>query len=443
VIIRRSGVGFVLALLTAWACTDATPTSQDPDQLPVGAETYEVFLPFEMFASDLQTFTGFGSPLVLGNPIVAHQWTGGDGPEGGTLEARTLVRFGPRPDSIFVVPPGADESQPDHDYEIVSGSLTLRFDTTDVAEEDLITVSTWATESRWDRNTVSWSMAVDSLGDRVPWPEAGGGPMRSVASAVWEAVEGDSVAFELDAATLMEWTDREADFRGLVIRSETPESRFRVRDIVLRMQVRPSLNPDTTLTLGPLSRQSTFIHSPQPEANDQVFLVGGTPSWRSTLRLELPQVLDGDEELCQAVPCPLELRDEEILFASLILSTAPPDPQVMRPRSEFPMLARAVLAPDRLPRSPLGRSVQPVARQIAPDLFRSGTEGTVAVPMTAYIRETVRARLTDDVPPPSTIAFLSPSEPSGLGVAAFHGPGSASPPMLRIIFTISDGVTPP
>ena len=107
------------------------------------------------------------------------------------------------------------------------------------------------------------------------------------------------------------------------------------------------------------------------------------------------------------------------------------------------MLARAVLAPDRLPRSPLGRSVQASPRQIAPSLFESGSEGTVAVPMTVFIRETVRARLTGEEAPPNTIAFLAPNEPSGLGVAAFHGPESASAPMLRIILTISDGVTPP
>lgn len=441
-IIRRTGVGATLALLTAWACTDDVPTFQDRDFIPVDAQTYEVFLPYEAFAADFRTFRGFGTAAQLGSPILAFGWSGEDDPEGGTLEARPLVRFGLLPDSIMLVVPGEDGAQPDHEFVPVSGRLTLMFDTVG-AGEDPVNVIASATQAAWDRGTVSWEMGVDSVGDRRPWPEPGGGPVREIGSANWLPQDGDSITIDVDSLTVTEWADREAEFRGLVLSTDTEGTRVRLREAFLRVEVRPSILPDTLILLPPQTRQFTFIYDPTPEAEPGTFQIGGTPAQRATFRLTLPEVLDGGPEICQFVPCPMELRAEEILFASLVLTSATTTPVALRPRDDFSMSARVVLAPDRLPRSPLGRSVQPFARPLDPLLFQSGSDLTVEVPMTRFVQELAAALRADEEGPPATIALLSQPEPGSLDLATFRLPGGFGSPQLRLILTISEGVTLP
>jgi hypothetical protein len=440
--IRRTVVGVALVLLGAWACTDETPTFQDRDRIPIEAETYEVFLPFEAFAADFQTFRGFGTVLNLGTILLANEWSGEDDPADGTLEARPLVRFGLLPDSIMVPMPDGGASQPDTAFVPVGGEIRLVLDTAGLGE-DPVNLQAFATEFPWHDVTATWAMAVDTVGDMRPWPEAGGGPMRFIGAVGWLPSEGDTVIVEVDSITASEWADREADHRGLILATDTENIRTQVRAISYRPQVRPSVNPDTLLLIGPFGTISTFIYDPIPTAAPGTFQIGGAPAQRVTFRLDLPAVLDGDPEICQFIPCPLELRPEEILFASLVLETGPTDPVALRPRTDFPLAARVVLAPDRLPRSPLGRSVQPAPRQVTPTRFVSGGEGRVELPLTRYIQEIVDAMRRGEDGPPRTVALLSQIEPRNLEVATFQAPGSAGSPMLRLVFTISEGVTLP
>jgi hypothetical protein len=442
VIIRRIVVGAALTLLGAWACTDETPTYQDRDRIPVDAQTYQVFLPFEAFAADFQTFRGFGAVVNLGIILLANEWSDEDDPAGGTLEARPLVRFGLPPDSIFAPMPGNGGTEVDSLYVPVGGELRLVLDTAGLGE-DPVNLQAFATEFPWHDRTASWIMAVDSVGEREPWPEAGGGPMRLIQSVSWFPSEGDTVIVEVDSVTATEWADRDAPHRGLLLATDAENFRTQVQLISYRTRVRPSVNPDTLIWIGPLGPVSTFIYDPTPTAAPGTFQIGGAPAQRATFRMDLPAVLDGDPEICQFIPCPLELRPGEILFASMVLETGPTDPVALRPKTDFPLAARVVLAPDRLPRSPLGRSVQPVARQIPSSRFVSGEEGSVEIPLTRYIQEIVGAMREGEAGPPRTVALLSQVEPRGLEIATFQAPGSAGSPMLRLVFTISGGVTLP
>jgi len=444
VIIRRTGAGALLALMTAWACTDATPTSQDPDLIPIEAETYEVFLPFSAFGADFETFRGFGSVTALGAPLLANEWTAGD-PDDGTLEARPLIRFGFLPDSILVVPPDGGDAQVDTDFVPVSGRLTIFFDTAGLNVDDMapVTVMAGATEANWDRASATWEMAVDTVGGQLAWPEPGGGPVRPLGSATWTPLDTDSISFDVDSLSVTEWVSPDADHGGLLLSSDAANLRVRVREAALRVDVRPSINPDTLIQIGPVTRQFTFLYDPTPEASPGTFLVGGAPSSRATFRFNLPEVLDGDAEICAFVPCPLELRSERVLFAALVLTTRSVTPGALRPRSPFNLAARVVLAPDRLPRSPLGRSVQAAPRELNPNVFGEAGGTSVEIPMTRYVQELVAALRNPDLTPPDHVAFLTPSEPLGLEMGAFAAPGSPGEPVLRLILTISEGVTLP
>jgi hypothetical protein len=441
VIIRRTVAGAAVALLGVWACTDETPTFEDRDRIPTDAQTYEVFLPFDAFADGFQTFRGFGAVTNLGTTLLANEWSGEDDPAEGTLEARPLVRFGLPPDSIFAPMPEGG-SQVDSAFVPIGGAVTLVLDTAGVGE-DPVSLQAFATEFSWDLGTASWSMAVDTAGDRRSWPEAGGGPMRLIGEVAWLPVEGDTVTIEVDSVTAAEWADRDADHRGLLLMTGAENIRTQVRSASYRIQVRPSVNPDTLIWIGPFGTSSTFLYDPIPSAAPGTFQVGGTPAQRATFRIDLPQVLDGDPEICQFIPCPLELRAEEILFAALVLQTSRTDPVALRPRSDFPLAARVVLAPDRLPRSPLGRSIQPQTRQLVPNLFTSDGLRSVELPVTQYLQEILVAMREGGEGPPRTVALLSQSEPRNLEVATFQAPGSPGSPMLRLVFTIAQGVTLP
>lgn len=446
-----AGLG-ALALLALGGCTDDTPTSTDGGLVPVDAETYEIFLPFDFFAQDFRTFGGFGAVSQLGTMSLAHEWTREEAdPEEGTVEMRTLVRFAPLPDTVFVPDPDGDGSVPETDFTPVSGRLTVFFDTVGVEDDFVADITAAATEFRWDRFSAGWTMAVDTLGDRTQWPEAGGGPVRVLETRTWERsrMEGDSlvladsVVFEVDSLTVNEWADPDAAHRGLRLETETENVRLRIRNVALRVDVRPEMNPDTLVTTGPPFREPTFIYSPEPTPAPGHFLLGGTPAHRAYLTVELPAVLEGDEEVCEFLPCPLELLPERVLFASLVLQTARTTPPGLQPREALNLEIRPALSPERVPRSPLGAPVQAGPRQLVPEAFREEGLREVEIPMTRYIQEVIRGLRDPDEAPPTTLALLTQPEPRSIEVGTFQGPGSPGQPRLRLIITISDGVTLP
>jgi hypothetical protein len=98
-----------------------------------------------------------------------------------------------------------------------------------------------------------------------------------------------------------------------------------------------------------------------------------------------------------------------------------------------------VLAPERLPKAPLGVSfVGTLGQRVAPDAFGDEAGQTVSIPITGYLRS-----LADEDPevrPPADLALLSALEPLSLSFASFDGPGAAGAPRLRLILSAADTV---
>ncbi|MGD8601336.1 MAG: hypothetical protein PVF19_08325, partial [Gemmatimonadota bacterium] len=84
--------GLVVAVV---ACQEQVPTALDDGPLPEEPLTIEVELPWSEFGSNLQVLGGFSSAASIPTPVVAHGY-------GGTLEARTLMRFDSLPPAIRV-----------------------------------------------------------------------------------------------------------------------------------------------------------------------------------------------------------------------------------------------------------------------------------------------------------------------------------------------------
>ncbi len=432
---RRGCLPIALALLAVSGCTDAVPTSDDGDRIPVQAETVEVRLSFSSFARDLQSFSGFGSPADLPVPIVANQWAG-------ELESRLLVRFAPLPEVINVLPPGATTgAEPDSTFQPVSARVVLRMDTLDVGSEPF-DFSADAILSPWHPETASWEVAVDTLGGVTEWPEPGGGPVRPLGSVTWLPEMADSVMFEIDSLTVAEWAEADRPDRGLRVSGTTVGSRLRVASVGYDVRVRSEINPDSLILVSPGEDGATVVYSPTPETSDDVLLIGGAPARRATFRVELPASVQPSAEVCARIDCPLEIRAERILFAGFALHSHPTLSPGLAPLDSVRVQLRSVLSPDRLPRSPLSVPVSAGIERLPPELFSAQTETLHEIPMTAYVRSLLGAD-SSEVGVLSTLALLSDPEARSLEVVSFYAPGTVLEPYMRLILTVSDGVSLP
>lgn len=426
--------------VAASGCTDATPTSDDGSLIPIEAETFEVELPFSEFAADLQTFSGFGDNADLARRYIAFEW-------GGDLEARTLVRFGELPESVNARPIGSGTAQPDSMYVPVSGELVLQLDTASVRGPQIVSIHAEALESSWDPGSATWEFAVDTVGTRTPWSEPGGGPARPIAVRNWSPSASDTLRFEIDSSTVAEWTDPDRRDTGVRLSTTTSGSRSRVLNASLVVTVRPSINPDTLVITAPASVTSTFVYAPEDPPLTDGFRIGGTPAHRAAFRLTLPDAVDPGPAVCQRIECPVELRPERIVYAGLGFYTHAGVSPGLTPLDSVPVEIRPVLSPDRLPRSPLGCSVLGcLARErvLAPGLFDADVQTPVELTLSSYLR-TLLAEPGEGVDPPSsTLSILAGrEEPATLEPAVFYGPGSDFEPYLRLILTLSEGLTLP
>jgi hypothetical protein len=436
---QRKWAQILSIFLAASGCTNAVPTSDDGNLIPVDAVTVEVHLPFASFARDLRSFSGFGSPADVPVTVLAHQWEG-------ELESRALVRIDSLPDWIAVRLPGSSSPavHADSMYQPVSGKVILRLDTLGLGGESF-ELEAGAVLTPWDPETANWEVASDTLGAVSPssWPEPGGGPVRSLVSETWGPADGDSLVLDIDSLTITEMTEADRSDRGLRVRGLTKGTRIRVMDVDLRVLARSSINPDTLVEVTAELDRGTVIYSPSPETSSDVLQIGGAPADRTTFRMELPLSVDVGVEVCAKVRCPLELRADRILFAGLVLHTHTTLSPGFAPASSIAVEVRPVLSPERLPRSPLSPPVNPGADGLAPDVFSSETETLYEIPMTGYLRTLLEPDLAGGVAPSSTLALLVRPEPPGLEVISFYGVGTQLGPYLRLVLTVSDGVPLP
>jgi len=425
-----------LAILAA-GCTDGIPTASDPGLIPVDAETFIVELSFAEFASDVRVDGGYGLPGNLAAAILARDPDGAE-------ESTPLVRWGAFPAAISVPQGEGTASVMDSTWTVMGGELVVRVDSARFSGGTVFDIEAQQVLEPFDVPTASWTMAVDTLGERRAWSVPGGGATTSLGVERWSPLEGDSVVFSLDSLAATRLGDRDALNRAVRLRSQTDSSYLRVFDAFLRLEVRPSSRPDTTVLVQPLGTNRTFIHSAVPDQGPEVLAVGGAPAFRSSFRLSLPSQVTASGSVCGGPPtCQIELTAERIVFAGLALTTVPTSTSLLQPADTVALDLRPVLAPQLLPRAPLGLPIQSQFARVPPSAFGSEAGTTVELSVTRFLRDVVRGPEEGGEPVPSTVSLLAGTEPSGLGIATFGGAGSAFPPRLRLILTRSEGVSLP
>lgn len=424
-------VGLIpLGLLVLGACQEELPTTNEEDLFPVEAVTVEVRLPFHEFATKLEAWGGYGNPSELPIGIVARDFHG-------TLDVRTLVGLANYP-TVASVRDTTGSVRPDTILTFIGGRVVAIVDTTSSVHEGQVTLSVGAVQHDWDFRTATWTMAVDSVGDEQPWPEEGAGPVLPLGTGEWDATEGDTISIELDSAAVAVFEDTLAAHRGLRLDAVTGGVRLDLTSVRLHLTTRPSINPDTLVELRVGARSRTFVYQPALEEPGGDVRVGGVPAWRSVMHLEIPETVDGPVSVCEEVVCPLPITPDALISASLVLTTKAP-PGAFQPRDTLYLDVRPVLAPERMPKSPLGGSLAGLLGvRMPPEYFGEDDGVEVKIPMGQYIEALIEADPDADLP--RSIALLSTFEPLSLYFASFQGPESEDGPELRLILTYGEGL---
>ena len=420
----------VMALLAA--CQEELPTASLEDLVPTGV-TVEVVLPFEEFGTSARVFGGYGRPSDLGGGFVARDY-GGEAPGEG-LAAVTLARFGRYPGSVSVTDT-TGTTRPDSSVSFLSGRVVVTFNADGSDASSPVEVVAHAVSEPWDQASAGWEFAVDTLNHRTPWSAPGGGADEEIGSVIWDRSAADSVEFAVDSARVAAWADTADLAKGVRLTTAVPGVRLQVQSVRLWLDALPSINPDTVVQVVAATEGTTFIYDPLPAAPASGLRVGGAPAWRSVLDLNVPSTLDGIPSLCAVVACPVEINEEHISSAELVLTSRASEP-AFAPLDTLALDLRMVLAPEVLPKSPLGPSTRTGAAGtiLDPAWFSSSPGEPVEVPVTTLVRDILRGETENGDPVTNTVALLSTFEPVSLAYASFDGSGSASPPRLRLILS--------
>lgn len=421
-----------LGFLPLSGCQEELPTAARDDLIPVEAVSFEIVLPFEDFGSNLQVLGGFGSAAELPYAVLAHQYEG-------DLEARALIGLRPYPTAATVTD-STGASRPDSSLVFVGGRLVAKFDTVASVLDGPVELAVGAIENPWHFGTASWQVAIDTISDYQEWPEEGAGPVTPLVAGTWDPAESDSVVFELDSAAVALWSDTASAGQGFRMDVLTEGVRLENSIVRLFLITRPSSNPDTLVDLLVQQRFRTFVYEPVLEAPASGIRVGGVPAWRTVFDLDFPDALDGPQELCDAVGCPLTLQAAMINSAYLSLKTGV-TPAAFRPSDSLRIDIREILAPERLPKSPLGSSLSGTfGVSFAPEFFGDLAGTRVEIPLGAYVADLIASKSQPELEVPGTLVLLSTQEPSSLPYGSFFGAEGADAPEIRLIITVGQGV---
>ena len=435
----RSGIPVALLSATLCGCQELLPVVVSDDLVRSGFAV-ELVLSFDEFASGARVYGGYGRASELTGGFVAHEFggqpQGGDSQELG-LEAATLLRFGRYP-QVWQVLDTTGTIRPDSSLTFLSGRILARFDTIgSVHRGEPVEIVAHALTEPWHGVSATWEYAVDTIGQRVAWSRPGGGVVEEIGSAVWDPEAGDSIGIRVDSARIAEWADTTDLGRGVRLSTTTPGVRLRVVGSILRLETRPSVNPDTTLHLPSGSETTTFIYSPIPSQPRKTLRVGGAPAWRTVLTLDVPRVLEGPDELCNAVGCPVTITEDHVSFAALRLVTRV-GARAFAPSDTLSIDVRSVLVPQILPKSPLGPSRLGLGGKAVPhDVFEPPAGEMVELPLTSLVRDLLRGETAGGDPITNTLALLSTFEPVSVEYLTFEGAASPDAPGLRLILNFS------
>jgi hypothetical protein len=431
---KRAAVAGLLAVASL-SCGEITPTSVDVGLLPVDPATVEVRISWDDFASNLEVVGGYGSPLELGSGVAAHAF-------GDSLEARTLVRFQSIPTSTSVED-SLGTTRVDSLLTILGGRVVARIDTLASIHDGPVTLALGATAQEWHARSASWEWAVDSVADSRAWQEPGASPVTALATTVWDPAAGDTAVFELDSAQVALWADVTDPTRGARLDALSEGVRLKVADVLLRVDVQPSVHQDTVVSVTALRQQLTFVYSPSPDPPPNGIRVGGVPAWRTILDFSVPAQLNGPESLCAAVGCPVSVTSDRLNYAALVLTSRRSE-LAFRPSDSVSLDVRPVLQRSALPKSPLGSSlIGLVGERVSPDMFGDQEGSEVEIPVTQFLRAILEDEATATTTAPRTLALLSVFEPNTFTFASFFGPGSPAAPEMKLIITAGPAVQLP
>ena len=402
------------------SCSEKNTTAPDLGFLQVDPRTVEVFIPFDDFVDDVQVLGGFGSAADLPYGVVALDFGG--------LNARTLVHL--------------DDFSSD---DFVGGRVVLVFDTLNGSVETPVDVQVFDVSEDWHAPTVTWDVTVDTAGDRRFWTQPGGGSTTSLGVGNFDAFKFwreddlaalvDSVSIPIDSSAVAALQDPTGGARGLLVAGAEPGIFLRLVNVKLVLSLGES-SPGVTLEEEVPLRDLSYMTDPVPAAPVGWLRVGGAPSWRSVITMSIPRSVDGTAELCGTVGCQIDLTEVDLNLAELVLTTRATE-SAFQPQDTARMGFRRVLNTELLPKSPLGASLVPFVKSVPPELFSTQAGTPVGVSLTRF----VAGILSDDAETGTvSLALFSAIEPLMNGFASFEGGGGAGAPVLRLMFTISNGV---
>lgn len=405
----------VCGALLLGACTQDSPVGIGGELLPPDAiQTWEVVVQSErLFAWD----TSFG---VYSRPANADFLLLANGYEG-VLSSRGLVRFA-LPRTLTLT---GTQIVVDSFPTFIGGSLRIGVDTTIAARQNA-RVELYRTTEDWDRLTATWTLRVDSPGRQVPWTRAGGSPGALI--GVGEYIAGsDSLIIPVDSATLAIWTDTLNTTRGGVITMASSGQRLRTSVPVLRVDARSSVRD--TVVLVPIAPGRTFIYTPDLPDTAAVPRVGGTPEWRTILRLR--ERLDTVTVACApgSLPgCRVRLSDVRVNQATLRLQPQP-SPAGFAPEAPLDITAHALLTVAGIPlqRSLLTEAVSQITAPVPVSSFMAPGAPAVDLPLTTFLRLVFSG---DPDFKPTHIALVQTGFRRTFGFGQFE-----SMPALRLILT--------
>jgi hypothetical protein len=427
----------VLAATGLAACGDEDPVGL-VGWLPDGAvRTIQVVLEAPEFLAWDSARAGYTRPTSAQHLVVAEDF-------GGALDSHVLLRFATLPKTVRYDSAG---TKIDTLPAFVGGEVVARVDTAATRAPGPVTLILFRTAEDWDARSATWTMRVDTGAVDLLWTEDGGTRAEQLGTASY--TPGDTILrIPVDSQAVAMLGDTLAPSRGALLVAETPGARIHINSARLRLRARPSAKPDTIVDDSVSLVAGTFIYTPNA-VNDGSILVGGSPAWRSFLRLK--ERLDTLSVPCPDEPegCRLRLSDATLNFAGLQLQPVGAPPGLI-PTSPLIVDARVALAPEGVPiaRSPVservgGTTVDPAA------VDGGAAEGRIEVPITAVIRGLLTPPGADEDRQPTTLALLGMTDFSNsqvfeggqIGVISFGSATSGdAAPRLRLILSVTSEV---
>jgi hypothetical protein len=408
------------AALCMAACDQEAPTEVGGRLLPADAiRTFEVILEPDRYLAFDTAFGLYSLPAETDFAIIANSY-------GGSVNARILAQY-TLPRSIVVID-SLGVLRTDSTPRFFSADIQLILDS--VATTLPASLEVYRTTESWDRVSATWTHRVDTAGARIPWRTAGGSPGLIVSTT--NVVAGtDTVRLPVDSATLIAWSDTTNAARGALITSATANTRLRTTLPVLRVRARSSIRtPRDTVVETLVSPSRTWIFTPEQPDSTSAPRVGGTPAWRTIMRLK--ERLDTVTVPCPGEPnCRLQIGSAAVSFAALQLQPVPAPPG-FEPELPLDMLANAVLPQTQVPlqRSPITDPVGGLVATIPSSRFVTPNAPIVELIMTEFLAAAFNPPFEGEALRPSHFALLQSGSTRTFGFGTF-----AQRPRLRLVLT--------